>query len=370
MNIQYLFSSSHRSTTVCKKFYTYPHHSPFRSSPNPIFPFQIMTSLSLAVAATVASDLTVPRVFPHLNYDFVNAHVNQTSPLALTLDKCDIHMHSVAHNLGALDVDVAATIWATIRHIGRTIILAANPGMPTSEIKPFIPAARLTEIEMPTPVIIQAYTFTQNPCHLIGTPEDIISRFQHIQNIGIEGLQWLMHARARCAIDDNNWEWSTSPTETFAAHPALTSGPIPASSDRLLELFQAENTERAVIVHPTMSNSARAIRAAANISLPDDDLYEPFYPTFEAEVDEEYSPQSPILFDSPTPYNSSESTSSDRAAHGSDSGYSNGSFTRSVSPLQDVAMCNFAGVNYIDRSNKEIIDLTYDSDEDSLMSDE
>lgn len=327
-------------------------------------------SLSFAVAATAASSLAVPRAFPHLNYDFVNAHVNQTSPLALTLDKSDIHMHSVAHNLGALDFDVAATIWSTIKRIGRTIILAANPGMALDDIKPFIPPARLNEIEMPTPVIIQAYAFTQNPCHLVGTPEDILARFQYIQNVGIEGLRWLMHARARCAIYDNDWAWSTAPTETFASHPALSQGPIPASEDHLLELFHPTNLERAVIVHPTMSNSARAARAEANMPLPDDDFYPTSYPV--SDVDEEYRPQSPMLFNSPTPSDSPAHAyaESNHADYDSDSGYSNNSFTRSVSPLQEIAMCNFAGVNYVDRTNQEIIDLTYDSDEDSIMSDE
>lgn len=332
------------------------------------------TSLSLAVAATVGNSLAVPRAFPHLNYEFVNAHVNQTSPLALTLDKADIHIHSVAHNLGALDFDVAATIWATIKRIGRTIILASNPDMPIHDIKPFIPAARLVEIEMPMPVVIQAYAFTQNPCHLVGTPEDIIARFKYIQNVGVEGLRWLMHARARCAIYDNSWVWSTAPTETFASHPALEYGLIAPSEDRLLELFNPENTERAVIVHPTMSNSARATRAAAHISLPDDDLYDLSYPATTTDSDEEYSPQSPILFNSPTPYGSPIPTGGDAASncavYDSDSGYSRGSFTRSVSPLQDVAMCNFGGVNYIDGNDREIIDLTYDSDSDSLMTDE
>lgn len=332
-------------------------------------------SLSLAVAATVSSSLTVPRTFPHLNYDFVNAHVNQTSPLALTLDESDIHMHSVSHNLGALDFDVAATIWSTVKRISRTIILAGNPGMTARDIKPFIPAARLTEIEMPTPVIIQAYAFTQNPCHLVGTPDDIIARFQYIQNVGIEGLRWLMHARARCAIYDNSWDWSTPPTQTFAAHPALSYGPISASEDHLLELFKPTNPERAMIIHPTMSNSARATRAAANGPLPDD-AYNAPYPASDFDVDEEYRPQSPMLFNTPTlseaPAVAAIDFESNHATYDSDSdyGYSSGSFTRSVSPLQDIAMCNFAGVNYVDRSDREVIDLTYDSDEDSLMSDE
>lgn len=333
------------------------------------------TSLSTAVAATVSSSLAVPRAFPQLNHDFVNAHVNQTSPLALTLDECDIHMHSAAHNLGALDLDVAATIWATIKRISRTIILAANPGMRACDIKPFIPSARLTEIEMPAPVIIQAYAFTQNPCHLIGTPEDIISRFQYIQNVGIEGLRWLMHARARCAIYDNDWVWSTAPTETFATHPALSYGPIAASEDRLLELFKVENMERALILHPTMSNSARSLREATTIALSNEEEYDLAYPM---NTDEEYSPGSPI-FNSPpyTPYNSPTPSlleseyyaNSNHATCDPDSSHDHEDFARSMSPL-DIGVSTFRGSNYIDGNEREIIDLTYHSDTDSLMSDE
>lgn len=334
-------------------------------------------SLSLAVAATVSSSLVVSRAFPQLNHDFVNMHVNQTSPLALTLDTSDIHMHSAAYNLGVLDFDVAATIWAMIKCISRTIILAANPGMSHANIKPFIPAARLTEIEMPVPVIIQAYAFTQNPCHLISTPEDIISRFQSIQSVGIEGLRWLMHARARCSIYDNAWVWSTMPTETFAAHPALAAGPIPTSTDRLLDLFTTENTEHSLILHPTMSNDACAARASANIPLPEEEFYDLQYPMSEDEADEEYNPGSPIFSPSDTPFHSPVSslleeehnTYSNYSTYGGNSSYNGGTFSRSMSPL-DIGVPGGLGTNYVFGDTREIIDLTYDSDGDSVMTDE
>lgn len=187
------------------------------------------------------------------------------------------------------------------------------------------------------------------------------------------------HALLQCALPAH---WQSPNFKSHPPHPiALAYGPIPASADRLLDMFAFgsadRNSERALIIHPTMSNHARATRASANIPLPEDDDYDLQYPMSEDEADDEYSPNSPI-FKSPsaTPYNSPTPSLFDRdcdahsnyAAYGADSCYDSGE-VRSMSPL-DFGVSAGQGTNYIYGDTREIIDLTYDSDGDSLMTDE
>ncbi|KZP27140.1 hypothetical protein FIBSPDRAFT_948789 [Athelia psychrophila] len=123
-----------------------------------------------------------------------------------------------------------------------------------------------------------------------------------------------------------------------------------------------------------MSNAARATREADYISLPEDDSY----PMSQDEADEEYSPQSPIFRspsttpdNSPTPslFETEYDAYSNYATYGADSNHDGEDFARSMSPL-DMGMSAFRGVNYMEGDSREIIDLTYDTNEDSLMSDE
>lgn len=276
----------------------------------------------------------VPFIHPELRTDSVMSSLIQTSPFAIKLDLADIHIHSADGKYGALDVDVAAAIWSAIKRIARTIVIAANPNMDPRDLRPVIPFSRLREIDMPPPFIIKALGFTQNPCLLSGTTEDIIGRFEYIQHLGVEGLRWLLHARARCDRYPNNWKWTTSSNETFMAHPALTNGPIPLQEDRMLDHFAPVNLERALILHPTMSNAARANPSA----------FPPFHPT---------SPSSTTC----TPPSSGS---------GSDS---EGTASTMYDAFADVDMDKLFtdGVTYTDDDGREIIDLTVD--EDIVMAD-
>ena len=233
-----------------------------------------MPPLTLDTADAEALALRMPQITPTQ----IAYHIMQSSPLAMQIDEGDLHKLSSDGSLCALDWQVAATIWCAILRIARTILLAANPGMTVRSLRPVIPDTRLEEIDMPMPFIIKALDFTQNPCLLSGTPQEIIARFRYIQQLGVDGLRWLIHAKFRCARVENGWQWGAPPSQTFNQHPLLADGPVVPMEHRSLDHFDAPaNTERAVIIHPVVSHAATI--AGTNALVP----YQPRQPYFAPE---------------------------------------------------------------------------------------
>ncbi|KAF7975912.1 hypothetical protein HWV62_8347 [Athelia sp. TMB] len=290
-------------------------------------------SRPLPVLSADDLDALVHFIHPVLSQDSVLSNLIQTSPLALKLSAADFHAHSADGKYGALDIVVATAIWFIIRRIAHTIILAANPGMDPHHPRPVIPFTRLREINMPPPTIIKVFGYTQNPCLLIGTLEEVSDRFEFIQQLGIEGLRWLLNARARCDRYPNGWHWSSPSNETFPTHPALKDTQPVAREDRMLDYFEPAPLDRALILHPTMSNAARARRSA-------------FPP---------YSPPSSTHCSPPS-----------SPSYGSDSDDSGSTLYDAFSEC-DVTKLFSDGVTYTDEHGREIIDLTVD--EDVIMAD-
>lgn len=239
-----------------------------------------------------ANATALARSLPAMSVEQITSHLIQTSPFAMHLDNGDIHALSVDGSRCALDLDVAATIWGAIRRIARTILTAANPGMDVHRMIPFIPAPLLTEIDMPAPYIIEAFGYSQNPCIISGTPEQIIARFRYVQQLGVDGLRWLIHAKHRCAVlGSTRWRWPSGAAQTFGQHAVLDQGPIEALEDRSLDHFERpEDRGLAMILHPVLSNAATAAGTNALVHVPrrearliDDEsasassAYSPFY---------------------------------------------------------------------------------------------
>lgn len=215
-------------------------------------------------------------------------HLLQCGPLSWTLNAYDVHGY--AGGTCTIDIHVAGGLWALILRIARAILQAAYPGRDVRQIMPFIHPSLLDEIAMASPPIIDALGFTQNPCLISGSHAEIEAQFKGLQRFGIEGLKWLLDARARCAIFTTRWSWPHATNETFPTVPFISTQPSPAQIEPLelplLALPQPTNTERSLIlhpihstnassglmVHPTMSNALRPFR--------DDSPYDPYSPYF------------------------------------------------------------------------------------------
>jgi hypothetical protein len=154
---------------------------------------------------------------PHINPILLNDLLVQTSSLAQSLDLSDLHLQHLGENLYCIDFEAATTFWYTIKKLACTIILAANPCMERHRIHPFIPRARLLEINMPPPAIISAYSYSQNPVFTSGTPEEIVEKYWHAQSIGLDVIQWICKAKVRCLNTPNQWRWESNPSELFTA---------------------------------------------------------------------------------------------------------------------------------------------------------
>lgn len=214
-------------------------------------------------------------------------HLLQCGPLSWALTMYDIHGHP--SGTCTIDIHVASGLWALILRIARAILQAAYPGKDVRLLAPHIHPALLDEIAMPAPPIIEALSFSQNPCIISGTPQAIAEQFMALQKLGIDGLKWLLDARARCAIFSTHWSWPHAANETFPSLPAIAPTPssrLPPIALPLLELPEPVNEERALILHPihsrdadaglmlhpTMSNATRPFR--------DDSPYDPYSPYF------------------------------------------------------------------------------------------
>lgn len=223
-------------------------------------------------------------------------HLLQCGPLSWVLTAYDLHGY--AGGTCTIDVHLAGGLWALILRIARAILQAAYPGKDVRLLMPYIQPALLDEIDMSAPPIIDALGFSQNPCLVSGTPGEIVAQFTALQKFGIEGLKWLLDARARCAMYTTHWAWPHAPNETFPTLPSIAPAPrLDALTLPLIELPPAANTERSLIlhpihshnaaaglmVHPTMSNAVRPFR--------DDSPYDPYSPYFNPAPTPHSSPQ-------------------------------------------------------------------------------
>ncbi|KAF7982853.1 hypothetical protein HWV62_25828 [Athelia sp. TMB] len=343
-----------------------------------------MLPLTLDIENATALARRTPTLSPtHIAYQLM-----QTSPLALQIGPGDLHKLSADGDICALDWHLAASIWCIILRIARTILLAANRGMTIHTLLPVIPDARLQEVDMPAPFIIKACGFTQNPCLLSGTRNEVVARFRYLQQLAVEGLRWLIHAKYRCAtLDRHGWEWDAPPSQTFAQDELLANGPIIPLADRALDYFdEPVNTERAVIVHPVVSNAATA--AGTNALVPYNPLLPYLMPTVTDTIDTyipglDTPPNSPRY--TPSPTYSESSSDSDVSRDGAyatqiDALYecmpcqAENTHTRdSCSPLSDfsdweadnkpIDMLALDSITSVDGEGRVFIDLTADEDD-------
>lgn len=254
-------------------------------------------------------------------------HLLQCGPLSWVLTAYDVHGHS--GGTCTIDIHVASGLWALILRIARAILQAAYPGKDVRQLMPFIHPSLLDEIAMSSPPIIDALGFSQNPCLISGSHAEIDAQFRGLQRFGIEGLKWLLDARARCAIFTTHWSWPHAANETFPTVPAISPPSAPAHQIEplglpLLEFPAPINTERGLILHPIYSNDAPSSMIV--------------HPTMSNAMrpfrdDSPYDPYSPYFNPAPTPsssnictYNNSRATSPADSAYDRDSSDDGGDF--------------------------------------------
>ncbi|KZP09591.1 hypothetical protein FIBSPDRAFT_963796 [Athelia psychrophila] len=250
-------------------------------------------------------------------------HLLQCGPLSWVLTNYDIHGY--AGGTCTIDVHLAGGLWALIIRIARAILQAAYPGEDVRRLEPYIQPELLGEIAMSYPPIVDALGFSQNPCLISGTPQEIVAQFTALQKVGIEGLKWLLDARARCAIFSTHWVWPHASNETFPSFPSIMPeqsqiaplavpliGLPEVNTERALILhpIHSNNANAGLMVHPTMSNAARPFR--------DDSPYDPYSPTFNPAPTPVYSPS---IYDAPTPPSSAHCTYDNSRANSPDNSF-------------------------------------------------
>ena len=98
----------------------------------------------------------------------------ESSFLTMTLKRHHIHAISEIHNLHSLDFDLANRIWRVLKDLSCSIHEATDPTLNPFEALPSqINPARLPEIEMVSPHILQIENFSQNMLHCATTCEEI-----------------------------------------------------------------------------------------------------------------------------------------------------------------------------------------------------
>ena len=98
----------------------------------------------------------------------------ESSFLTMTLKRHHIHTISEIHNFHLLDFDLANGIWHILKDLPRSIHEATDPTLNPFEALPSqINLARLHEIEMVSPHILQIENFSQNMLLCATTREEI-----------------------------------------------------------------------------------------------------------------------------------------------------------------------------------------------------
>lgn len=329
----------------------YQSHTPTHSSASPHLTHFIMP-LQSQIMLLNAADATALHIHPSLAYASIVNNIIQTSILSLSLDVYDIHG---AGDHCALDLEVATSLYSLNKRTARAIMQAVYPRDDVRAIYPFIPSERLAEIGMDQPHIIAILSCWQNPYLITGTARHIRNEFQRAQQDGIDGLKWLLHARARCAIYPNHWEWThplheTFPSLEYAMHRDYPYAPVqqnielPPVEDRnralILHPIHATTAQSSVMLHPTMSSVARS---AVN---PYNPPYDPTYPHFSTAfaTSTACTPPSSPTYSASSSYSSSSapSTPNDNAMD------------------SDVLMHEL--YTFVDDQGREVIDLTIDGD--------
>jgi hypothetical protein len=177
----------------------------------------------------------------------------KSSFLTMTLKRHHIHAISEIHNFHSLDFDLANGIWRVLKDLSRSIHEAADPTINPFEALPsHINPARLREIEMVSPRILQIENFSQNMLLCATTREEIRRLFAMAQDIGIEALEWIAEAKKRCGVlgRAHGWHWSVDEEVNSNLFPALE-GQLSLPDATLVP-----NNSNALILHPRFSTQS------------------------------------------------------------------------------------------------------------------
>jgi hypothetical protein len=164
----------------------------------------------------------------------------------MTLKCHHIHAISEIHNFHSLDFDHANGIWCVIHK-------AADPTINPFEALPSqINLARLCEIKMVSPHILQIENFSQNMLLCATTCEEICRLFATAQGIGMEALEWIAEAKRQCGIlgRTHGWHWSVNEEVDSDLFPALE-GQLLLSDTALVP-----DNSNAPILHPHLSTQS------------------------------------------------------------------------------------------------------------------
>jgi hypothetical protein len=216
-----------------------------------------MQSRILAPPFTSSSDV-VP--FNPVSNSSVLRGILESSFLTMTLKRHHIHAISEIHNFHSLDFDLANGIWRVLKDLSRSIHEAADPTINPFEALPSqINPARLREIEMVSPRIVQIENFSQNMLLCATTREEIHRLFAPAQDIGKEALEWIAEAKKRCGIlgRAHGWHWSVDEEVDSNLFPALE-GQLLLSDAALVP-----DNSNALILHPRLST-----RSPGSVTLP------------------------------------------------------------------------------------------------------
>ena len=128
---------------------------------------------SCILAPPFASSLDVVPFNPTSNSSVLRG-ILESSFLTMTLKCHHIHAISEIHNFHSLDFDLANGIWCILKNLSHSIDKAADPTINPFEALPSqINLARLCEIEMVSPCILQIKSFSQNMLLCATTHEEI-----------------------------------------------------------------------------------------------------------------------------------------------------------------------------------------------------
>ena len=200
-------------------------------------------------APPFASSLDVVPFNPISNSSILRG-ILESSFLTTTLKHHHIHVISKIHNFYSLDFDLANGIWHVLKDLSCSIHKAADPTINPFEALPSqINPARLREIEMVSPRILQIKNFSQNMLLCATTHEEIRQLSATVQGIGIEALEWIVEAKKRCGILGrvHSWHWSVDEEVDSDLFPALE-GQLSLSDTALIP-----DNSNTLILHPHLS---------------------------------------------------------------------------------------------------------------------
>ena len=187
-------------------------------------------------------------------------YILENSPLTMTLREHHLHRASATEDLFSIDFELANTLWFILKDLSRTIQLAADPLLdPFSDLLGTLDPKLLEDIDMPFPAILAIENYTQNLLIVMSTQAELERLFGIAQRIGLAGAQWIQEARERCGTDRNGygWDWSRYGNSlTYSGRPPKT------VHCRFVEgIIDSDEPDsdlsKAVILHPTLSNSAK-----------------------------------------------------------------------------------------------------------------